>query len=487
MNIETKISELLENQQFKQARVLINTLEEPTKTTWKGWLIVHEDGLSAGEQFCLPVLREDPSNASVWSILGWVYWEQDHPEKALATYQKSLLLDWSVSAYLNAVSLACELGWLLKARELIELYEDTLQIQDLSSYDLNSYLLCKAIVARENGQASEAIQLLSSIDDLVPEVFILRGHVYRDEFLYLQSMMAYQNGLDIFPMHPVLLEAFQSVLHYLPSIPKGVHSLLADQPNSVDAFLKVRAYLERTRAELLERDGESPEVRHLSAAIHGANPTSPPPGYVEQLFDDYAERFESHLLEKLDYQVPRLIESVVYNRFTTEQRSSLSWDLGCGTGLLGTQLKSISHCLVGVDISVKMLERAKAKDCYDEVVHQDIIEFLSSASNTAPPDLIVVADTLVYIGDLRPFLSAVAHCMSHDTQLICTIERLDDSTEDGFQLMPTGRYSHDIRWIEWLLPQCGLTLQNKGAVVLRQGGGTWVHGWLLIIERAIVQ
>ena len=52
-------------------------------------------------------------------------------------------------------------------------------------------------------------------------------------------------------------------------------------------------------ADLLERDKQSPEVQHLSAAIHGKNPPEPPVGYVEELFDDYADRFESHLLEKL--------------------------------------------------------------------------------------------------------------------------------------------------------------------------------------------
>ena len=149
-------------------------------------------------------------------------------------------------------------------------------------------------------------------------------------------------------MHPVLFEAFQRVLQYLPSVPKGVHSLLADQPNSLESFLKVRAYLERTRAELLQRDSDSPEVQHLSAAIHGKNTPKPPDGYVEALFDDYAERFESHLLEKLHYQVPQLITSVVGNRFGPGNLARLCWDLGCGTGLLRPKLRTVSNRLVGL-------------------------------------------------------------------------------------------------------------------------------------------
>ena len=296
MKVIIKITTLLQQENYAEARECIEQLDNPQRTIWTGWLTVYQCGLEAGERFCLASLKSDSTNSELWAILGWVYWEQEYPQKALATYQKSLSIEWSLPAYLNAISVACEAGLIAIVQELIDAYENNLQLHDLSTYELHGYLLCKAILARESGKSTEALQLLNSIEVLKPEVFILRGHIFRDEFLYLQSMMAYQEGLDCFPMHPVLLEGFQSVLHHLPSIPKGVHSLMADQPNSLEAFLKVRAYLERTRAELLERDAESPEVQHLSAAIHGRNPPSPPVGYVEELFDDYADRFESHLV-----------------------------------------------------------------------------------------------------------------------------------------------------------------------------------------------
>ena len=481
MSIEN-IQRYLELSEFDEAHKLILLLEKPLKVVWMGWYILHTEGLLAAEQYCLHKLPMFSNNNGLWALLGWLYWEQEQPFKGLSAYEKSLSLEWSIPAYLNAVSIACEVGNFKAVTDLIAHYEDKLDVNTLSEHDIGNYFLSKAIVARETGRPTEAMQLLNSIRFQVPEIYILRGHIYRDEFLYTQSMMAYQEGLDYFPMHPVLLDSFQHILHYLPSVPKGVHAFLADQPNSVAAFMKVRAYLERIQADLLERDKKSPEVQHLSAAIHGKNPPKPPAGYVEELFDDYAERFESHLIEKLQYQVPKLIESVVFNRFSTENLASSIWDLGCGTGLLGPPLKSVTKRLVGVDLSVKMLERAEAKKCYDDLFHQDITTFLSSNMESESPDLIIVADTLVYIGDLRPFFTMVTGCMQKETQLICTVEKLTESTEEGFQLMPTGRYSHSIDWIEWLLPQYGLTLQKKGEVVLRQGGGTWVHGWLLIIE-----
>lgn len=477
------IQNLLINSRFNEAKECIDSLDDTNKLVWKGWLTVYESGLEEGESFCVSQLQRSPTNHLLWSVLGWIYWEQGHPHKAMVVYERSLSIAWSQSAYLNAVSVICELGLISRVQELMDEFEDNLQFRDLSSPELDGYLLCKAIVAREHGRAPEALQLLNSIGSQTPEVFILRGHIYQDEFLYTQAMMSYQKGLDIFPMHPVLLNDFQRVLQHLPSIPKGVHSLLSDQPDSLEAFLKVRAYLERIRADLLERDADSPEVQHLSAALHGRNPPQPPDGYVEELFDDYAERFESHLIEKLDYQVPQLIASVVNNRFTPEQPAVLSWDLGCGTGLLGPQLGAVSKRLVGVDISGKMLRRAREKGTYDDLIHGDIVSFLSEYSGVDFPDLIVVADTLVYIGDLRPFLFSLSGCMNQNTQVVCTIERVDGVTSDGFQLTSSGRYAHSIEWVHWLLPQYGLTVKKQGEVVLRQGGGTWVRGWLLIIEQ----
>ena len=110
----------------------------------------------------------------------------------------SLRIQWSIQTYLNAVSVGCETGLFTRVQAIMDAYEDKLQFTDISSEELNGYLLCKAIMAREHGRSTEALQLLNSIEDATPEIFILRGHIYRDEYLYTQSMMAYQEGLDNF-------------------------------------------------------------------------------------------------------------------------------------------------------------------------------------------------------------------------------------------------------------------------------------------------
>ncbi|OWK26524.1 hypothetical protein AJ87_05405 [Rhizobium yanglingense] len=67
-------------------------------------------------------------------------------------------------------------------------------------------------------------------------------------------------------------------------------------------------------------------------------PDRPPSRYVERLFDDYAARFETSLVEKLDYTVPQKLAALVA---ATGRKYSLAVDLGCGTGLLGPKFAPV--------------------------------------------------------------------------------------------------------------------------------------------------
>ena len=118
-------------------------------------------------------------------------------------------------------------------------------------------------------------------------------------------------------------------------------------------------------------------------------------------------------------------------------------DLGCGTGLMGPLLRPACGCLVGVDLSAGMVAKARARGCYDRTDVGELVAWLrdeaataaaatgasgrqggskpgdgasaESSSNGAGPssdgggyDLLVAADVLVYIGDLRPLMAAAA-------------------------------------------------------------------------------
>ena len=56
---------------------------------------------------------------------------------------------------------------------------------------------------------------------------------------------------------------------------------------------------------------DSAEARHLINALTGNTSNAPPAGYVEKLFDHYAGNFEKSLIDKLDYQTPRMLTEII--------------------------------------------------------------------------------------------------------------------------------------------------------------------------------
>ncbi|OEU18047.1 hypothetical protein FRACYDRAFT_238480 [Fragilariopsis cylindrus CCMP1102] len=109
--------------------------------------------------------------------------------------------------------------------------------------------------------------------------------------------------------------------------------------------------------------------------VHKRKPTE----FVAELFDSFADTFDTKLLETLKYQVPTIIGHTIYDLFNDEEEgvddgsskhnywSSFQnvLDAGCGTGLAGRELRNVMvriggkrMKLVGVDASSKMLQIA---------------------------------------------------------------------------------------------------------------------------------
>ena len=115
-------------------------------------------------------------------------------------------------------------------------------------------------------------------------------------------------------------------------------------------------------------------TEHFLAALSSSTTASAPLDYVEGLFDSYASRFENHLVGNLGYQTPKVIANLILRHTNSNLLGSIS-DLGCGTGLLGEEIKKFCGYLEGVDISRKMLNEAEKKDVYDELIKQDIVTY----------------------------------------------------------------------------------------------------------------
>lgn len=217
---------------------------------------------------------------------------------------------------------------------------------------------------------------------------------------------------------------------------------------------------------------EHQNVQYLLHALKGDTvPPEAPKAHIQPLFDNYASRFDEHMLRGLQYQTPERLLEVVKDNIKISCRIL---DLGCGTGLSGAVFRSYASYLAGVDLSSKMLEIARQKNIYDELIEADIVSALQSIQQ--PYDLIIAADVFVYMGDLSPVFKA---CHSKGCYFVFSTE----ITENGdYQLNETARYSHNKTYIARLAQETNFELIICKKAILRQQNDQPVEGYLFVLR-----
>ncbi len=115
----------------------------------------------------------------------------------------------------------------------------------------------------------------------------------------------------------------------------------------------------------------------LAALGARAMPATAPRAYVQALFDQYAAKFDRHLVEKLAYRGPQILFDAV-ERAAPGQIFTHMLDLGCGAGLAGAAFRAKgAKARTGIDLSPAMIEQARAKNIYDRLAAADLVEFLA--------------------------------------------------------------------------------------------------------------
>src|SRR4029450_12104702 len=112
-------------------------------------------------------------------------------------------------------------------------------------------------------------------------------------------------------------------------------------------------------------------------------------------------------------------------------------DAGCGTGLCAPFLSPYAQALVGVDLSANMLEKARVRGLYTQLVKGELVQFLRTQ---APQDIVVSADTLCYFGRLEEAIQAMHGALRPGGHAVFTLEAHE--AEGEYRLNPHGRYSH---------------------------------------------
>jgi predicted TPR repeat methyltransferase len=202
-----------------------------------------------------------------------------------------------------------------------------------------------------------------------------------------------------------------------------------------------------------------------------------PRAYVSRLFDDYAQRFDRHLVEELAYRGPASIAAAI-EAAAPGRRFARGLDLGCGTGLAGAPLRVRVERLEGVDLSPAMLAKARKRSLYDGLEAADIVDHLRRFS--AAFDLIFAADALAYCGDLQPVFAAAAAALTPGGLFAFTVEL---SADDGYRLGATMRFAHARAYVEASAAAAALRPLVVEAASIRREKGVDAPGLTAVYAR----
>ena len=377
--------------------------------------------LEQAADYAREAIRQSPRYFEAYYNLALVYAEQDKLDDAISTYQKALELnpDHAAACYSYGIALKAA-GKPVEGREF-----------------------CERAVAVDPGSAIAHLNLGS--------VLLTLGDKERALEEYTVAVQ----------LKPECAEAHRS---------RG--GLLMELGN----FEEARHALEAA----LYYHPDEPMARYLLASLDGHEiPERMDDSSVRELFDDYAHRFDSHLVGSLAYRAPQqLVESLRHTGLPTRQLEIL--DLGCGTGLCGLELAHIANHLVGIDLSPRMLERAKQLNIYTRLIQSEVGEALAGLAEQF--DLIVATDVLTYIGRLEGLFAAVAAHL-HDQGLFSfSIESLDNG--EDYVLRETGRYAQSYDYILRLARSNRMDVLRKDDFVIRLQRGEPVPGQLIVLRAA---
>lgn len=177
-------------------------------------------------------------------------------------------------------------------------------------------------------------------------------------------------------------------------------------------------------------------------------------------------------------------------------------------GGLGSPSQSLA--ITAVDVSQKMLAKARDKNCYDRIVSADITSFLADEGGEEGEEeryaAIVLVDVLVYFGDIRTVLQLAYARLLPGGVIIFTTENLSPPSAVGvdglgvqkesvvpddtphvhvppYALQKSGRFGHRREYIYEVAWQVGLHVQLLQDCVPRSDSGLPVRGLAAVLEK----
>src|ERR1700704_3619178 len=304
-------------------------------------------------------------------------------------------------------------------------------------------------------------------------LFMSSGDLVADRRLFFAGDLQLKGDLP--PAADLLLQAidlapgFASAWFALGDI----REQLGEREEAIAAFRKAR--------------GADPDDRHgasLRLMLLGADELSTmPPAYVRALFDQYAPKFEKALVNDLGYRGPELLFKAVLAVRAAVRKPAFfkrAIDLGCGTGLAARAFAKEVDAFIGIDLSPRMIERARTTGLYAELEVAEMAQGLSNRPD-ASADLILAADAMVYLSDLAPLLREAARVLVPGGLLAFTVETHGG---EGVILGEGLRYAHGAAYVRNSIAAGGLTLSRLDDLSARNEDNAPVPGLVVVAAKA---
>lgn len=326
------------------------------------------------------------------------------------------------------------------------------------------------LILSRQGRKEEALQPMQQACKLMPqdaEAFNNLGSLFEEFHRLDLAQSCYQHATEV-------NAGFEAALDNLIRLVERL-----DQPQELLALLK-------RKLKVAPNDGH---VRHQVDMLERNQTDSAPSAYVVRLFDHYADQFDHHLQNELGYRAPFDIVRLL-DQHVPEQHGWRVLDLGCGTGLVAEALAGRAQSLVGVDLSEKMLRRARERGDYTHLACADVLQHLQQAESGSA-DTVIATDVFIYVGKIDEVVAQTHRLLSPGGLFAFTVEDMSASAdtataedlERGHRLERTGRYSHSDAHLRKLADRHGFRVLAHEATVIRHDKNQPLHGQLVLWQR----
>jgi len=277
-------------------------------------------------------------------------------------------------------------------------------------------------------------------------------------------------------------EALLAAHHLPPAIGEFQRALRLDPENEQARFLLGCGWLEAGEAQkaLSELENCKPsaaaDAKMEEARTMLARPRSDP-RYVRHLFDQFSADYDERMIQQLHYRAPQILRELAALVMPGREKLRIL-DLGCGTGLAGEAFKPLASYLEGIDLSPAMIARAAAQNVYDALCVADIESWLNESKNEF--DLVLAADTLVYLGDLASVFVGIAARLAPDGFFLFTVEKHEG---ENYELGPKRRWRHSESYLTSQAFKAGFSVAGLVECVPRMEAQRAVDGFAVALMR----